>query len=106
MERVTGIYLKEGLDYSVLEKYGFRVSGTYAIWKPHYNCLEYEKQYYNDDIDYMVMINNSRQLTIHPKGWAQITGKIQTLLFDMITDGILEKKTFEIGFNYFKEVSE
>ena len=93
MERTfTGIFVKPEVSMEKLKKYGFKGNYNYAYWKPHFNCLEYEKEYYNDNDDYMVFVQ-SGQIVIRPNGWTQLSGKIQTLLFDMFTDGIVEKRT-------------
>ena len=115
MERVlinkefTAIYIKPHIGIKELEKYGFRQNPdskfTYQ-WKPSFTCKDYEKQYYEDN-DYLVYINSDGQIVLYPNQWFQLSGKIQTLLFDMITDGIVEKRTYEYdGFSYRKEVKE
>ena len=91
----TAIYIKPGIGIKELKKYGFK-EGDYSIpyyWKPSFTCKEYEKEYYPEDQEYVVGIFD-RQIVIMPMGWSQLSGKIQTLLFDMFTDGIVEKKTF------------
>lgn len=90
----TLICTKPGIGIKELKKYGFEGNNVFAYWKPHFTCQACEKQYYNDDIDYEVVIQN-KQLIIRPNGWTQITEKIQTLLFDMFTDGILVKQVYD-----------
>ena len=103
----TGIFIKPGIGIKELAKYGFK-EGDYSLpyyWRPSFTCADYEKEYYQRDTEYLVYIFD-RQIIIRPMGWSQLSGKIQTLLFDMFTDGIVEKKTYEYGFNYKREVVE
>jgi hypothetical protein len=105
----TGIYIKPGIGINELKKYGFKQdedSLSSFTWKPSFTCKEYEKEYYQKDTEYLVWINHDGQIILYPNNWFQLSGKIQTLLFDMFTDGILEKKTYEYGFNYKREVVE
>lgn len=105
----TGIFIKPEVGIEELEKYGFiqdENSLSSFTWKPSYTCKEYEKEYYQKDNEYLIWINANRQIIIYPNQWYQLSGKIQTLLFDMFTDGIVEKKTYEYGFNYKREVVE
>ena len=88
----TALFVKPGIGIKDLEKYGFRGSDCYAYWKPHFTCAKFEKEYYSDEIDYAVIVQHG-QIVIFPNGWTQLSGKIQSLLFDMITDGIVEKRT-------------
>ena len=104
----TGIYIKPGIGINELKKYGF-VEGGLGMgftWRPSFTCYDYEKDYYREGEEYSVYIMESGLIVLHPNKWFQLSGKIQTLLFDMFTDGIVEKKTYEYGFNYMKEVAE
>ena len=106
---VTAIYIKPHIGIRELAKYGFRQdenSLSSYHWKPSFTCEEYEKGYYPEDAEYLVWISHDRQIVIYPNQWFQLSGKIQTLLFDMFTDGIIEKKTYKCGFDYRQEVSE
>ena len=91
----TGIYIKPRIGIRELSKYGFRQdenSSSSFLWKPSFTCEDYEKKYYLEGDEYLVYINSDRQIVIFPNQWIRLSGKIQTLLFDMITDGIVEKK--------------
>ena len=99
MEKYTAIYIKPHIGIKELEKYGFRQdenSLSSFTWKPSFTCDDCEKDYYTKDKEYLVWITHDRQIVIYPNQWFQLSGKIQTLLFDMFTDGIVEKKTVEL----------
>lgn len=100
MKEFTALYIKPHIGIKELEKYGFRQDENLSSfsWKPSFACKEYEKEYYSEDSEYLVWINADRQIIIYPNQWYQLSGKIQTLLFDMFTDGIVEKKTYEVWF--------
>ena len=89
----TALFIKPGIGIKDLEKYGFRGTDISAYWKPHFTCAEFEQKYYNNQTDYVVRIYSNGQIIILPNGWTQLSGKIQCLLYDMITDGIVEKRT-------------
>lgn len=94
MEKIwTALFIKPGIGIKDLEKYGFRGTDWYAYWKPHFTCAKFEKIYYSDQTDYTVKVIPNGQIVIYPNGWTQLSGKIQCLLYDMITDGIVEKRT-------------
>ena len=90
----TAIFIKKGITEEQLKKYGFKKDESGYHWKPSYNCQEYEQQYYKEN-EYTVDITYAGQIVICPMGWLCLAGKIQTLLFDMFTDGIVEKRTME-----------
>lgn len=97
MNNITAIFIKRGITEKQLKRYGFKKDkdGYRYHWKPSYTCQEYEKQYYEDN-EYAVDITSAGQIVIYPMGWSSLSGKIQTLLFDMFTDGIVEKRTMEL----------
>lgn len=90
------VFVKPEIGLEDLKKYGFREGVDYPIfayWKPSFTCSEYEaRQFYNEQTDYIVFIDVNKQIVIRPGNYTQISAKIQALLFDMITDGIVEKK--------------
>ena len=99
----TFICVKPKIGIKKLKKYGFKKGDDalgLAYWKPNFTCQEDEKPYYDDEKDYTVWISSTRQIIIEPNGWTRIGSKIQTLLFDMFTDGIIEKKVFTVGGDY------
>lgn len=92
MNKHIQICVKPDIGIKELKKYGFKQKDNFIYWKPHFTCQAYEKQYYNDETDYMVYLAENGQIIIRPNGWSQIAEKIQTLLFDMFSDGIVEKR--------------
>ena len=99
MSRYEAVFVKEDISLEQLTKYGFKLnsgSSVKAIWKPSYTAKQKEKKYYTEGEEYYIWISNQKQIIIRPNKWEQISAKIQTFLFDMFSDGILEKRTLRV----------
>ena len=102
MSRYEAVFVKGDIGLEQLTKYGFKLNSGFpdssvrAVWKPSYTVNQKEKKYYTEGEEYYIWISNQGQIIIRPNRWEQISAKIQTLLFDMFSDGILEKRKLRV----------
>jgi hypothetical protein len=76
--------IKDEIDLKKLKKYGFKIDygGNYC-WHPKNH-------------DYGVHITDFRSVVIDCDGYITLGAQVQLLLFDMFSDGILEKKVVNL----------